>query len=177
MTPLEWVLFEGTASTMIIIGYAIVANHIIDRKTGRAYEHGLNDGWYEGWDDREADLPRAGLETAERIYTGRHATGWLPQTIPPADHNHQDGTSRPVFLGIVLCTDPPAESCADAGCPIHGDPVGAEIDSWDDRALADLQAQADLPGPITNEFAAVNAWAAGEFRGIWERFNARLGKS
>ena len=158
MTPLEWVLFVGIASTLVVIGQCIVDHRIIRRETARAYEHGLNDGWYEGWDDREADLPRAGLETAERIYTGRHATGWLPQTIPPADHDHQAGTSCPSCIGTVLF-----------------DPVGAEIDAWDDRAMADLQAQADMPGPITNEFAAVNAWAAGEFRGIWERFNARLG--
>lgn len=37
---------------------------------------------------------------------------------------------EPYWPDWGACSNPPAESCSDAGCPVHGDEAGLGIDDW-----------------------------------------------
>jgi hypothetical protein len=76
MTPLEWIITTGVASVLVVVGQYWTDRRVMRRWGEQAYQHGLDDGWYEGWDDRDADMPRRTPVVAAPI--GRHARedGW-----------------------------------------------------------------------------------------------------
>ena len=67
-------------------------------------------------------------------------TRWDPEDGEPygtlcdceirADHNGNDELMGPRL--VTECSNPPAESCADAGCPVHGDPLDEQFSSFPD---------------------------------------------
>jgi hypothetical protein len=70
MTAPETLAFAAIC-ILILIGHHLVSLRVMRREGDRREEIGLTKGWYEGWDDRDADMPRR--TTLIAAPTGRHA--------------------------------------------------------------------------------------------------------
>lgn len=118
------------------------------------------------------------------VDVGRAVVDFVDPAVPDGDlavvdgvEMHPDG--RPVDPEDARCSNPPSISCADAGCPEHGDPDGAD-DSERQRAedAADARYQSEwMPkGPLVPPpTIAGETWSEGDIaydktRFVWVRY-------
>lgn len=117
-----------------VTGLEIAQALYADQHSAREQEHVTDPGTWQLWEARPAvpqapveptagdPVPATPREIGEQMIAGAVEVNGVEM--------HPDG--RPVDPADARCSNPPSLSCADAGCPEHGDPDG------DDDATAFL---------------------------------------